>query len=174
MIVDSVRSDFVVNQAYISGYIQDSRLVEDICKIYSSSEIIEKAHRSWNKLQKSGRAVDSLIIDLYPEDIYTLLQNGTQSNKDFLRWRLYRGADIAEELKIPKIIIPFLSHNSMYDMDICRSLFCLLDEILKYDINSLYIIAVNVNTSVFDCFHNNHLLDISHRILFKGTSKNLF
>ena len=167
MIIDRIRSDFVFNHGALAGYIQDNKLVGDIDQVYSSSEIMEKARRSWSKLQKLDRSIDSLIIDLYPTDIYTLLQNGTKSDKDFLRWRLYRGADIAEELGIPKIILPFPSQDGIYDMDICQSLFLFLYEVLQYDLNSVYIVAMDISISIFDYFYKDHLFDISDRILFR-------
>ena len=171
------KDDFVFKHVCLSGYIQDNKLIRNIDRVYSSSEIIETARRVWNKQHKFGRSVDSLIINLYPRNIYTLLQKGTQSDKDFFRWRLYRGSDIAEELGIPKIVLPFPSQNGMYDMDICCSLFCFLYEILQYDLHSVYIVAVNTNISTFDFFYKDHVFDISHRILlshlsilFKGKS----
>jgi hypothetical protein len=128
---------------------------------------MEKARRVWDRQRKFGRLIDSLIINLYPRDIYTLLQKGTQSDKDFFRWRLYRGADIAEELGIPKIVIPFSSRNRIYKIDICRYLFHLLYEILQYDLDSVYILAVNTNISNFDFFYKDNMfnMSMSHRIL---------
>lgn len=155
---------FVFNHVILSGYIQDNRLVKNIDRIYSISEIMNTAKRVWNRQCKLGRSIDSLMINLYPGNIYSLLQKGTQSDKDFLRWRLYRGADIAEELGIPKIILPFPSRNGIYDIDICCSLFDLLYEILRYDLHSIYIVAVNINISIFDFFYKDHVFDISGRI----------
>jgi|GEM_PF-6216113 len=165
------RDDFICNHMYLSGYIEDNRLIKDIDQIYSAGEIIEAARRGRDTQYKFGRSIDALIINLYPGNIYTILQKGTQSDKDYFRWRLYRGADIAEELGIPKIILPFFPKNGIYDIDICRSLFRFLYEVIQYDLHSVYIIAVNTNIPTFDFYYKDHVFNMSRRILLSRLSR---
>ena len=159
MIKNRKKNNFIISYDIIPKFIKDTILVRNIDRIYSAEEVIEEACRTWGKLNKYGEKFDSLAIDLYPDDIYAILRDGNQSDNDYLRWRLYRAADIAEELKIQKIIIPFYTKNDAYDTNTCHLLLSILDEILQYDLFSVYIIAINNTSSTLDFFYKNHLFN---------------
>ena len=124
--------------------VSDEKLVPRIEQIYSCERIIEIAGKNWTDLKKKGLRADSLEIRTGRKDIYELLSSGRLRDLDYLRWRLYRGADIAASLSIPKIVLSFPSRKSPEKNGKWSSaaLLFLLEEIIRYDAQSTFVLAL--------------------------------
>ncbi|HET6487775.1 MAG TPA: hypothetical protein VFH83_15210 [Spirochaetia bacterium] len=124
--------------------IGDLELAPQMDQLYFPDRIVGTARRSWRKLPPVARTVDILEIQTGVRSPYELLSSAVAADVEYLRWRVYRACDIAEDLGIHKIVLSLPGRRMAPSGrgEPSAALRSLLREIVGYDTQRTFVLAI--------------------------------